>query len=79
MENKESGKWYFRSSSLVIGFLCVGPLILPLAWSNPHFSSKTKVVISAVVVILSLFLAVVTFNSLKSINNYYQEISKLSP
>ncbi len=76
-ESREKEKWYFKRSSLIIGFICVGPLILPLVWSNPHFSGKRKVIISAVVVILSLFLAALTFNSLKSINNYYQEISKL--
>lgn len=77
-ESKEKEKWYFKRSSLIVGFICVGPLILPLVWSNPRFSGKRKAIISAVVVILSLLLAVLTFNSLKSINNYYQEISKLS-
>jgi len=77
-ENKKKEKWYLRSSTLVIGFICAGPLILPLVWSNPRFSNKTKALISAAVVILSLFLTLLTFNSLKSINNYYQNLTNLN-
>ena len=77
-EGEEKEKWYFRKPSLVIGFLCVGPLILPLVWSNPRFSGKNKVTISIIVVILTLCLAALTFNSINSINNYYQESLKLN-
>lgn len=58
-EGKE--KWYFKRAPLIIGFICVGPLILPLVWSNPRFSGKKKAIISAVVVILTFLLTVVTF------------------
>ena len=71
---KEQTKWYFRASSLVIAFLCVGPFALPLLWFNPRFNKKTKIIISAVVIILSYYLGILFANSLKTINSYYKMI-----
>ena len=71
---KERTKWYFRTSSLVIVFLCVGPFVLPLVWFNPRFSRKTKIIISAMVIILSYCLGILCINVLKTINSYYQMI-----
>ena len=71
---KEQTKWYFRASSLVIAFLCVGPFALPLLWFNPRFSRKTKIIISVIVIILSYYLGILFANSLKTINSYYKMI-----
>ncbi|MBU3933800.1 MAG: zinc ribbon domain-containing protein [Candidatus Omnitrophica bacterium] len=71
---KEKTKWYFRTSSLVIAFLCVGPFALPLLWFNPRFSRKTKIIISVIVIILSYYLGILFANSLKTINSYYKMI-----
>jgi len=72
--NKPQGKWYFKTSTLVIAFLCIGPFALPLVWFNPRFSQKAKIIISAIIIILSYFLGVLLFNSLKSIISYYRII-----
>ena len=72
--NKPQGKWYFKTSTLVIAFLCIGPFALPLVWFNPRFSQKAKIIISALVIILSLYMGVLLFNSLKAISRYYQSI-----
>lgn len=71
---KEQTKWYFRTSVLIIAFLCVGPFALPLLWFNPRFSKKAKIIISVIVIILSYYLGILFANSLKAINNYYQMI-----
>ena len=71
---KEQTKWYFRASSLVIAFLCVGPFALPLLWFNPRFSRKTKIIISVIVIILSYYLGILFADSLKTINSYYKMI-----
>ena len=39
---KERSKWYFKTNWLVLLFLTVGPLMLPLIWSNPRFSQNQK-------------------------------------
>lgn len=72
--NKPQEKWYFRNYTLVIAFLCIGPFALPLVWFNPRFSQKTKIIISAIIIILSYSLGFMFFNSLRSITKYYKII-----
>lgn len=69
---KEAVAWYFKTSILVVAFLSIGPLALPLLWFNPHFSSKAKIIISIIVIILSYYLGVMLVKSLKTITSYYQ-------
>ena len=71
---KKDEKWYFRVSTLVIGFLFVGPLVLPLVWLNPRFSPKAKIIISIAMVALTYLIAVAFIDSLKSISSYYKLI-----
>ena len=72
LNKKPQIKWYFKTSSLIIAFICVGPFALPLLWFNPRLSRKTKIVISIIAIILSCFLGILFTNSLKTINSYYQ-------
>jgi len=69
-------KWYLKTSCIVIAFLCVGPLTLPLVILNPHYSQKTKVIVTIIIVILSWYLGSLLINSLKSIKQYYGLISQ---
>jgi len=67
-------RWYFKTHSIVIAFLCVGPLALPLVWINPRFSRKKKVIVTIVVIILSYYLGFLLINSLWSLKEYYGTI-----
>lgn len=71
---KPEVKWYFKTSNLVIAFLCVGPLALPMLWFNPRFSKKTKTIISIIVIILAYYLVVATVESVKAIMKNYQQL-----
>lgn len=71
---KPENKWYFKTLTLVIALLSIGPLALPLVWRNPRFTRKTKIIISIVVLIVSYYLTVLMISSLKSISSYYQMI-----
>lgn len=72
LDKKQLGKWYFKTSPLLIAFLFVGPFALPLVWLNPDFSVKKKSVITLIVIIITYFLGILVNNSLKSIKEYYQ-------
>ncbi len=72
LDKKQQVKWYYKTSSLVIAFLFVGPFALPLVWINPNFSIKKKIIITLIVVFISYFLGILVNNSLKSIKEYYQ-------
>jgi len=72
LDKKRQDRWYFKTSSLVIAFLFVGPFALPLVWLNPDFSVKKKSVITLIVISVTYFLGLLVNNSLKSIKEYYQ-------
>jgi hypothetical protein len=74
LENEKHKKWYFKTSSLIIAFVCLGPFALPMLWFNPAYSIKKKVIISAIIIILSYFLTVQLINSIKSLTTYYDTI-----
>jgi len=74
LDKKPETKWYFKTSNLIIAFLCLGPFALPLVWLNPRFSNRSKVIISVVVVILSYYLTLSMVSSVKTIQKYYQQI-----
>ena len=35
-------QWHFKTSTLIVGFLFIGPFIAPLVWFNPHYSKAQK-------------------------------------
>lgn len=78
LEKRREDRWYFKSSLLITAFLCIGPFALPLFWFNPRFNKKTKIIVSVIIIVLSYYLGVLLFNSIKSITQYYQPILQLS-
>lgn len=66
--------WYFRTESLVVGFLVAGPLILPMVWFNPRYSWTKKIVVTVVVLGLTLVITKFLVQSMKTILEYYQPI-----
>jgi len=77
LNKRPQQKWYFKTSALVIAFLCIGPFALPLIWFNPRFSRKVKIVTSAIIVILSYYLGILFVKSLNSLKNYYDLLQQL--
>lgn len=71
LKKKGKGPWYFSTSWIVIGFLCVGPLILPLLWFNPRFNKTTKAMITLVILVVTWVLARAVAASLVHLKEYY--------
>ena len=67
-------KWYYKTTNIIIAFLAIGPLALPLVWFNPRFSPKTKIIVSIIVIALTCYVSLLLSKSLKSLNDYYQQI-----
>jgi len=38
LSKKPAATWYQRPFSIIVAFLCVGPLALPLIWFHPKIS-----------------------------------------
>ena len=53
---KPKTKWYYSTSAIVIGLLCLGPLALPLVWASPKYKVITKIIITIVVVAVTIWL-----------------------
>lgn len=53
-------KWYFRGSTIFIGFILVGPFVLPLVWAKPEYSLSKKIIVSALIIMVTVVLFVST-------------------
>jgi uncharacterized membrane protein YvbJ len=56
VRTKRKGKWYFSTSSVVVSLLCLGPVGLPLVWSNPRYKLVTKLTVTTIVIVVTIFL-----------------------
>jgi len=54
-------KWYFTTSAVVLGLLCLGPLALPLVWFNPRYKIVTKLVVTLVVAVGTVLLVCLSY------------------
>ena len=68
----EETKWYFKPSTLVIGFLLIGPFIIPLIWCNPNYSKSKKIILSSICIAITVLLFKAVKASLVPIDQYYQ-------
>ena len=68
---KQKSVWFFSKTFLVIGFCCVGPLILPLVWFHPQYSRNTKIAVSVVIIVVSWVLAKVVMHYMQFVSQYY--------
>ncbi len=53
---KPKTKWYYTNSTVLIGFLFVGPLILPLVWFNPNYKWPIKLALTVLMIALTIIL-----------------------
>ena len=58
--NKPKSKWYHSSITLIAAVLCVGPLALPLVWTNKRYNIITKAIITIAVIGLTVWLCYIT-------------------
>lgn len=64
--------WYFRTSTIVVAVLCVGPLALPMIWWRPGLSLVWKILLTFVILVLSWYLTVQFLKSLEVLKEYYK-------
>lgn len=62
-----------KVSTFVIATAVLGPFALPLLWRNPNYRKSTKVLVSIVVILFTLFLVFVAGSYLdKTLADYKQ-------
>ena len=67
MNDDKKGKWYFKTSSLIVALLAIGPLALPLVWFSPALKRWLKVLLTIVTVIITVWLVKATIDIYKII------------
>ena len=68
--------WYFRTATIVIAVLCVGPLALPLLWWRPKTSLVWKIGLTVAILLLTWVLVDVSVKSLEMINQSWQQLQE---
>ena len=53
--SKAEQKWYFRTSTIAIGLLALGPFALPLVWRHPDYKPVVKVVLTVAVAAVTVW------------------------
>ena len=59
---KQKTKWYFTTSAVVIGLICLGPFALPMVLLNPRYSTITKDIVTLLVIVVTILLVYLTFD-----------------
>ena len=75
---KKPVKWYFKTGTIVTAFLCVGPFALPLLWFSPAVNRRMKILLSALMILISVYLWTAISSSLKTIAQYYDLLKEMS-
>lgn len=70
-----SRPWYYSVPALIGAVFAVGPFALPLLIINPYLSLKTKIWVSAVIILFTIVSIYVLAFSVNSIYEYYRLIS----
>ena len=66
-------KWQHKPFAMVFLFLCVGPFALPVVWKNPKISHRNKIIISAIVGVLTIIIVIAVVWALRVIINSYRQ------
>jgi hypothetical protein len=74
---EENLPWYFRKSTIILAFLCVGPLMLPLIWWRPQTTRAWKTGFTIAILLVSWLLYQATVESLRTLQEYYQLLQGL--
>ncbi|MFZ5801614.1 MAG: DUF983 domain-containing protein [Candidatus Omnitrophota bacterium] len=69
--------WYFKLSTLVIGFFMVGPLMLPLLWFHPKYSRPMKWLWTLLILAVTWALSLLFMRSLRNLADYYRQVFSL--
>ena len=74
---EEKLPWYFRKPFIILALCSVGPLALPLIWWRPQTSLAWKIGLTVGILILSWVLYLITLESLRAIQEYYELLESL--
>ena len=69
-------KWYFKTTTIIIAFLCVGPLMLPLIWFNPHYNKWIKIILTIICLVAGYYLGIAVLDSIRMLKDLYRDLGQ---
>jgi len=69
-------KWYFKTTTLIIGFLCVGPLVIPLVWLNPNYKKWLKITLTIIFLIAGYYMIIGTIESIQLLQDLLRDLGQ---
>jgi hypothetical protein len=66
--------WFFSKTSIVLSVVTLGPLALPLVWFHPKYSLTKKIVVTAIIVVLTYYLGVATMKAWNGMMDMYKGV-----
>jgi len=63
--------WYYRTAFIVLMLASVGPFALPLVWMRPQLKPGWKLVITALTLVLTALLTLLTMLSIRFLKQLY--------
>ncbi len=74
----EPVKWYLRPVSVILSlFFVLGPFGLPLLYRSPRFSRNSKIILTAAVVIYTLYLIFVSLEIARELYKRMEELREI--
>ncbi len=65
-------RWYNKTSTIFVGFLVLGPLVLPLVWTNPRYSQQKKIIVSALIIAATILMVYAAGAMMKQMQDQYK-------
>lgn len=74
-QQKPKIPWYLNKSSVVVGFLVVGPVaVLPLIWANPKMNRGLKIFWTMIVILVTVLLFKILMDQVNQLNKSFETI-----
>lgn len=64
-------KWHHKTSVIILAVLTVGPLALPMIIWNPHYSVRTKVIVSVALLVMTYYMGAFLMSSYHTLRDFY--------
>ena len=75
--DKPKIKWYLTPVSIIIAILAAGPFALPLVWMSPALKKWLKVVITAALILFTIWLVKASVDIYRTIFKQMQDLKCL--
>ena len=77
IKQEEKKDWKYKTSTIVIAFLTVGPFALPLIWYHPKMSFNKKVITTLIILLITYVLCIIMWWCIKNILEYYSQLTEI--